>query len=211
MIMVAWEESYMDDTNRIPCIIGGSSFSAYLILVVETITTIGSGGIYPTECHSGWIIIIFQAVAGVAIEGALVSAVFVKMSRPRSKDTTKTFSKKALVSISKMKYRYFLISNDYQICMRDGIHCLIFRIQDAQEKFLARTTIKAILIKRKFLTSDESSAYYFQHLKLEEVGLMIWPQEVIHKITEESPFWNMSRHDFSKFRYIFISKMFHIP
>lgn len=53
---------------------------------------------YPTDCHEGWIIITLQALVGVAIEGALVAAIYVKMSRPVVKDTINLFSKKAVVS-----------------------------------------------------------------------------------------------------------------
>lgn len=98
--MVICEESYTTEKNKEPCVIGTSTFAGYFILVVETMTTIGTGAITPTDCHSGWIMMTLQAVTSIAIEGALVSAVYVKMSRPTNKDCTKHFSKKAIVSVN---------------------------------------------------------------------------------------------------------------
>lgn len=99
MAMVLWEESYMDLKTEGPCINGTGSFAGYLILVVDTMTTIGTGSITPTDCQNGWIMMTLLALTSVAIEGALVSAVFVKMSRPNTKDCIRQFSKKAVVSI----------------------------------------------------------------------------------------------------------------
>lgn len=77
--------------------LGTKTFSGYLILSIETITTIGTGFIYPTDCHEGWIIITLQAMVGVVIEGVLIIAVYAKMSRPIYKDNVNLFSKKAIV------------------------------------------------------------------------------------------------------------------
>ncbi|KRT84425.1 hypothetical protein AMK59_11, partial [Oryctes borbonicus] len=183
MAMVIWEESYMGEDAKEPCITGTSSFAGYLILVVETMTTIGSGGITPTDCQTGWVMMTLQALASVAIEGALVMAVFVKMSRPNNKNCMIHFSKKAV------------------ICRRDGVHCLIFRVRDVYGKYWAKTNIRAVLIRRKNLKEGDTLPYYFENLKLEDAGLLIWPQEVVHKINESSPFWNMCQIELCRSRF----------
>nr|XP_022911944.1 G protein-activated inward rectifier potassium channel 3-like [Onthophagus taurus] len=165
---------YSTKNNSVPCIQNAKSFTSYLLLSIETLTTIGYGSIYPNECQPGWIIITLQAITGVAIEGALVTAVFVKMSRPYNKHPIKHFSKKAVV------------------CIRDGVLSLIFRVRDSHGKHWAKTVIKAVLIKRKVSVEGEPLQYYFENLKLEKYGLLMWPQEIIHKITPESPLWTLS-------------------
>ncbi|KAK9695601.1 Inward rectifier potassium channel C-terminal domain [Popillia japonica] len=185
MAMVLWEESYMDLKTEGPCINGTGSFAGYLILVVDTMTTIGTGSITPTDCQNGWIMMTLLALTSVAIEGALVSAVFVKMSRPNTKDCIRQFSKKAV------------------ICIRDGDYCVIFRVKDLNGKYWARTSIKAVLIRRKNLKEGDSLPYYFENLKLENTGLLIWPQEVVHRIDKNSPFWKMSKLDMSVLRSVY--------
>lgn len=89
----------IETDESLRCIVGTTNFTGYLLLSIETITTIGFGVIYPTDCHEGWVIITLQALVGVAIEGALVTAVYVKLTRPATKNTLRMFSKKAVVSI----------------------------------------------------------------------------------------------------------------
>lgn len=90
-------EGSMTRSGREPCVVGTNSFTGYLLLSIETLTTIGFGEIYPTDCQENWIILTFQALVGVAIEGALVTAIYVKMARPVKNDHVSVFSKKALV------------------------------------------------------------------------------------------------------------------
>ncbi|GJQ78531.1 hypothetical protein Trydic_g11645 [Trypoxylus dichotomus] len=166
-----------------PCIYGANSFTGYLLLSITTVSTIGYGMQYPTECQPSWMILTLQALTNVAIEGALVTAVFVKMSKPSNKNLIRMFSRKAVIS------------------MRDGVLCLIFRIRDINGKHWARTMIKAVLIKRRNSPEGEPLAYYFENLKLEKHGLMIWPLEVVHKITYESPLWTVSPQILYKCRF----------
>lgn len=69
-----------------------------MLLSVETIMTIGYGYRYPTEqCTGGWLMLTLQAMLNIAIQGVLVSVVYVKMSNPFSYGTTSMFSKNAVV------------------------------------------------------------------------------------------------------------------
>lgn len=77
---------------------------------------------------------------------------------------------------------------------------MIFRVKDLNGKYWARTSIKAVLIRRKNLKEGDSLPYYFENLKLENTGLLIWPQEVVHRIDKNSPFWKMSKLDMSVLR-----------
>ncbi|KAI4467358.1 inward rectifier potassium channel [Holotrichia oblita] len=106
-----------------PCIYGTTSFTGYLLLSMTTLNTIGYGVQYPTECQPSWMVLTLQALTSVAIEGALITAVFVKMSKPNNRSPLKIFSRKAV---------------------------------------------------------------------LEKQGLLLWPLEIVHKITYDSPMWTMS-------------------
>lgn len=98
MGVAIWNGDAAQTDNRHKCIIGTNSFTGYLLLSIETLTTIGFGEIYPTDCHEGWVILTLQGIVGVAIEGALVTAVYVKLARPFSKQQLHLFSKNAVVS-----------------------------------------------------------------------------------------------------------------
>lgn len=72
-----------------------------MLLSMETITTIGYGYRYPTEkCQGGWILLMLQVLLGIAIQGVLVSTVYVKISKPFSHITTSIFSKCAVVILN---------------------------------------------------------------------------------------------------------------
>lgn len=100
--------------DNLKCVVGTTSFTGYLLLSIETITTIGFGVIYPTDCHEGWVIMTLQALVGVAIEGALVTAVYVKMARPDTKDTLRMFSRTAIVSKQQKIISLYLATNEDQ-------------------------------------------------------------------------------------------------
>lgn len=75
-----------------------SSFTGYLLLSIETMTTVGYGYRYPTEhCIGGWVLLMLQAIFNTCVQGALVSAVYVKTSKPFTKNSS-VFSKKAVVN-----------------------------------------------------------------------------------------------------------------
>lgn len=71
----------------------------FLLLSVETLTTIGFGTSYPLHSCGGhvWMVMMMETLANVTINGALVTAVYVKVTRPLTKDSTRLFSKRAVV------------------------------------------------------------------------------------------------------------------
>lgn len=88
----------LEEYELIVTLAGPKTFSGYLLLSIETQTTIG-GARYPGDCHEGWILITLHALVGIIIDGALVAAIYTKMTRPVLKDTLNLFSKKAVVSV----------------------------------------------------------------------------------------------------------------
>ncbi|CAH0551334.1 unnamed protein product [Brassicogethes aeneus] len=101
---LAYISGDFDPDNTTPCVVNTKTLTGYFLLSMETITSIGYGYRYPTEnCRKGWILLTFQALCSVALQGVLVSAIYVKISRPFRKVLNSLFSKKAVVSIVQKK------------------------------------------------------------------------------------------------------------
>lgn len=100
----------------VPCVEGATTFAGFLLLSIETQVSIGFGGKYPNEeCPEAIFLMVVQIVMGIALEGAMVGIVYVKMVRPPRKSSDMKFSRKAV------------------ICQRDSRLCLLFRVCDANE------------------------------------------------------------------------------
>lgn len=83
----------------------------------------------------------------------------------------------------------------------------MFRVRDKGNKHRIGTNITAHLVQYR----DEEPC--LKTIALEPYGILIWPLEVIHKITANSPFWNLSAKDLITKRYAFfvILKFLHHP
>lgn len=70
--------------------------------------------------------------------------------------------------------------------------CLIFKVRDNYGKHRMKTSIKAYFVERRFSVERELLSNYVQPLTLDNYGSLIWPLEVVHKITTNSPLWDVS-------------------
>ncbi|XP_060527542.1 ATP-sensitive inward rectifier potassium channel 11-like isoform X2 [Cylas formicarius] len=152
------------------CIVNAHTFTGYLLLSIETMTTIGYGYRYPTEhCTGGWVLLLFQTLLSVFVQGALVSVVYVKTSKPFTNISSSLFSKRAV------------------ICLRDGKLRFVFRIHDFSRKIWCGTNISLYFIDKE---SDHVDAEFeMQQMAIEPHGLLIFPLEIEHVIDEDSPLW----------------------
>lgn len=91
---------------------------------------------------------------------------------------------------------------NFQICLRNGKLCLVFRIADRSGKHLIRTKISAYMIKQRFTSEGACLHHYMVPLKLNKVEVFIWPTDVVHEITETSPFWQVSANDLMALEYV---------
>ncbi|KAF5307534.1 hypothetical protein FQR65_LT06890 [Abscondita terminalis] len=161
-----------DHPSDLPCLVGVQGFAGYFLLSLETQHTIGYGTRYITSnCPEGTFLISLQMIMGISLCGVMTSIVYTKMVRPYNPSTTALFSKICVV------------------CLRDGHLCLIFRVRDKNNQHQVGTKISLYLVRRK---NEEP---YLQSLQLEPTGFLIWPLEVVHRITPKSPFWNLSAKD----------------
>lgn len=160
------------------CIEGTSHFTGYLLLSIETLTTIGFGTIYPNYCGGSLVALTLQALTGVAIEGVLVTAVYIKMSRPHM-----------------TQYQLHVFSKKAVICLRDGKLCLIFRIRDEEGKHRANTKLRVYFMAKRYTMEGEELPNYIESIKLQHYGILMWPLDVVHEIDKDSPMWNISARD----------------
>lgn len=72
----------------------------------------------------------------------------------------------------------------------------MFRVRDNGYRHIIGTSITAHLVQ----FCDEELA--LKTVPLEPYGLLIWPLEIVHKITPSSPFWNLSAKDLITKRYL---------
>ncbi|XP_017777629.1 PREDICTED: G protein-activated inward rectifier potassium channel 3-like isoform X2 [Nicrophorus vespilloides] len=155
--------------NTTPCLVGIEGFTGYMMFSIETQQTIGYGGRYITNnCPEGTFLISLQMILSGAICGGMVCIVNAKLVRPIQRFSKHLFSKKAVINL------------------RDGELCLIFRIRDDNMRYAIGTTINAYLVQSRV---EEP---FLKSVTLEPFGLLLWPLEIVHKITPSSPFWDLS-------------------
>lgn len=124
----------------------------------------------------------FQSIYGVIVQAFMVGIVFAKMTRPKQRTQTLLFSKNAV------------------ICQRDGELALMFRVGDMRKSHIIGASIRAQMIKTKQTKEGEVLNQFQTEL---EIGMdacasdlfFIWPMIVVHRITPDSPLFNMSASD----------------
>ncbi|XP_017777638.1 PREDICTED: G protein-activated inward rectifier potassium channel 3-like [Nicrophorus vespilloides] len=159
-----------DDTNSTsPCMEGISGFAGYMMFSIETQQTIGYGSRYITNnCPEGTFMISLQMILSGVFCGGMVCIVNAKMVRPLQQFSKNLFSKRAVIN------------------MRDGELYFIFRLRDENRRFAVGTAINVYLVQSRV---EEP---FLESMQLEPLGILIWPLEVVHKITPTSPFWDLS-------------------
>lgn len=99
-LLNSWVSGDFDGTNEKPCIVGAHSYTGYLLLSIESITTTGYGYVYPTDhCKMAWLVLTLNTLVVIVIDGAFFTVVYVKISKPINKDVVK-FSRRAVVSFN---------------------------------------------------------------------------------------------------------------
>jgi potassium inwardly-rectifying channel subfamily J len=172
--------------NWEPCVMEVFDFTTALLFSIETQHTIGYGSRHTTpNCPEAILVMMMQSCCGVIIQALMTGLVFAKLSRPKKRAETLMFSKNAVV------------------CKRDGIMCLLFRVGDMRKSHIIEAHTRGVLIRKKITREGEI-------LPLEQVDVdfgfnegrdrlfLVWPVIVEHRITEESPFYEMSLEDFQR-------------
>ncbi|XP_055634751.1 G protein-activated inward rectifier potassium channel 3-like isoform X4 [Toxorhynchites rutilus septentrionalis] len=177
------------DTQHQPCVTFIYGFTSAFLFSLETQHTIGYGNRFVTEeCPEAVFILALQSITGVFIQAFMVGIVFAKLSRPKKRAQTLLFSRNAV------------------ICHRDGDPCLMFRVGDMRKSHIIEAHVTAQIIRRKITKEGEVMPFYQQNMDVscdggDERLMFIWPTIVVHKITKDSPLYNLSAQDMLRERF----------
>lgn len=174
-------------SNWTPCVLEIYDFTSCFLFSVETQHTTGYGLKSPTDaCPSAIILMCLQNILGLVIEAFLVGIIFAKLTRPKLRTETITFSKFAV------------------ICQRENVLCFMFRVGDLRKTSrIIEAKVKAHLIQSTKTPEGEVLKYHQRKLVIsaDDCGgdlFFIWPTTVVHKIDETSPLYHMSGSDLLK-------------
>ncbi|XP_012271695.1 uncharacterized protein LOC105695047 isoform X2 [Orussus abietinus] len=174
---------FQEENDWTPCVHNVFSFTSCFLFSIETQHTIGYGSRSTSEeCPEAIFVMCIQSIAGVMIQAFMVGIVFAKMTRPKQRTQTLLFSRNAV------------------ICQRDGQFCLMFRVGDMRKSHIIGATVRAQLIRSRTTREGEFLSQNQQELKVGTDGtggdlFFIWPNTIVHRIDQESPFYDMSAED----------------
>ncbi|KAJ8319294.1 hypothetical protein KUTeg_004385 [Tegillarca granosa] len=172
-----------ESQHHIPCVKEIKSFTSALLFSIETQHTIGYGSRHTTEeCAEAITVMMIQSCFGVICQAMMTGIVFAKLSRPKKRAETLMFSKNACV------------------CKQDGDLCLLLRVGDMRKSHIVEAHVRAVVIKKKITKEGEVLPLHQFDVNLGyEDGLdrlfLVWPVIIVHKINEDSPFFEMSPED----------------
>ncbi|XP_052716347.1 G protein-activated inward rectifier potassium channel 2-like [Crassostrea angulata] len=180
---------HLNDPKWESCVAGVHSFGDAMLFSIESQTTIGYGFAYPnTDCGGALPLLFVQITVGILLENVLLGFIFVKFAQPKRRRKTIMFSKVACVA------------------QEEGDLCLQIRVGDMRQSHLIDAKVHGILIKRH--VTREGVAYplfqhdvHFQANKMGDTIMLMWPLILSHRITQESPFWDIRPSDLSSEAY----------
>ncbi|BFZ02851.1 hypothetical protein BsWGS_05890 [Bradybaena similaris] len=174
---------HLENSNWKPCVIEIKSFTSALLFSIETQHTIGYGHRHTTEeCPEAIVLMMFQSCFGVICQALMTGIVFAKLSRPKKRAETLMFSKSAC------------------ICKQDGDLCLLLRVGDMRKSQIVEAHLRAVLIKKKITKEGDVLPLYQFDVDLgfnegRDRLFLVWPVIIVHKIDQDSPFWELSPED----------------
>lgn len=186
------DEENLANSQWQPCVKEIKSFTSAILFSIETQHTIGYGSRHTTEqCTEAIILMMIQSCFGVICQAMMTGIVFAKLSRPKKRAETLMFSKNAC------------------ICKQDGEMCLLFRVGDMRKSHIVEAHIRGVVIKKKVTKEGEVLPLYQFDVDVgfnegQDRLFLVWPVIIVHKITENSPFWEMSPEDLHKEQFEFI-------
>lgn len=165
------------------CVSNVSSFTAAFLFSIETQTTIGYGYRYVTdECPVAVFAVVFQSIIGCIIDAFIIGAVMAKMAKPKKRNETLVFSHNATVA------------------MRDSKLCLMWRVGNLRKSHLVEAHVRAQLLKSRttaegeYIPLDQTDINVGFDRGVDRIFL-VSPITIVHVIDEDSPFYQMSKHD----------------
>ncbi|XP_036603757.1 ATP-sensitive inward rectifier potassium channel 1 [Trichosurus vulpecula] len=166
--------------NHTPCVENIKGLTSAFLFSLETQVTIGYGYRYVTEqCGTAVFLLVFQSILGVMISSFMCGAILAKISRPKKRAKTITFSKNAVIS------------------KRGGKLCLLIRVANLRKSLLIDSHIYGKLLRTTVTPEGET-------IILDQVDInfvvdagnehlfFISPLTIYHVIDHNSPFFHMA-------------------
>lgn len=175
--------------NFTPCVENINGMTSAFLFSLETQVTIGYGFRCVTEqCGTAIFLLVIQSILGVIINSFMCGAILAKISRPKKRAKTITFSTNAVIS------------------KRGGKLCLLIRVANLRKSLLIGGHIYGKLLKTTITPEGET-------IILDQVNIaftvdagnenlfFVSPMTIYHVIDKSSPFYEMSaetllQHDF---------------
>ncbi|XP_023680405.2 ATP-sensitive inward rectifier potassium channel 1-like isoform X1 [Paramormyrops kingsleyae] len=166
--------------NHTPCVRNVYGLTTAFLYSLETQTTIGYGSRYITGvCPSSVALIIIQTLMGTMLNCFMCSIILAKMSMPKKRAKSITFSKMAV------------------ICLKNGSLCLLIRVANLRKTLLIGSQIYGKLL-RTTVTSDGETVILDQtNINfVVDAGkdnlFFVCPLTLYHIIDNTSPFFEMA-------------------
>ncbi|XP_045171685.2 G protein-activated inward rectifier potassium channel 4-like [Mercenaria mercenaria] len=180
---------HVNDPTWEPCVSSVYSFPKCLLFSIETQTTIGYGVAYPnTDCDGTLFMVYLQITVGILIDNLLLGFMFVKFAQPKRRQKTVLFSKNACITHC------------------DGELAIQIRVGDLRKSHLLAAQVHGVLVRRH--VTDEGVHYplfmnkvEFKADAMEDTLVLMWPMILTHKITEDSPFFDIKPADLTNEKY----------
>ncbi|XP_017726674.1 PREDICTED: ATP-sensitive inward rectifier potassium channel 1 isoform X2 [Rhinopithecus bieti] len=166
--------------NHTPCVENVNGLTAAFLFSLETQVTIGYGFRCVTEqCATAIFLLIFQSILGVMINSFMCGAILAKISRPKKRAKTITFSKNAVIS------------------KRGGKLCLLIRVANLRKSLLIGSHIYGKLLRTT--VTPEGETIILDQININFVVdagnenlFFISPLTIYHVIDHNSPFFHMA-------------------
>ncbi|XP_072282686.1 ATP-sensitive inward rectifier potassium channel 1 [Pyxicephalus adspersus] len=175
--------------NYTPCVENINGLTSAFLFSLETQVTIGYGFRCVTEqCGTAIFLLVFQSILGVIINSFMCGAILAKISRPKKRAKTITFSKNAVIS------------------KRGGKLCFLIRVANLRKSLLIGSHIYGKLLKTTVTPEGETIILDQTNINFtvdagNENLFFVSPLTIYHVIDQKSPFFEMSaetllHHDF---------------
>lgn len=180
---------HVNDPSWEMCVSSMTSFPRCLLFSIETQTTIGYGVAYPnTDCDGTLFMVYLQITVGILLDNLLLGFIFVKFAQPKKRQKTILFSKNACVT------------------HHNGELAIQVRVGDIRKSHLLAAQVQGVLVRRH--VTEEGVLYplflnkvNFQADDMDETIVLMWPMVLTHKITKDSPFWDIKPADLTNEKY----------
>ncbi|XP_031163997.2 ATP-sensitive inward rectifier potassium channel 1b [Sander lucioperca] len=166
--------------GHIQCIDNVNGLTTAFLYSLETQTTIGYGGRALTgHCAGTVALIIIQSLVGVFINCFMCGIILAKISLPKKRAKTVTFSDTAV------------------ICLKKGSLCLLIRVANLRKTLLIGSQIYGKLLKTT--TTSEGDTIILDQVDIDfmvDAGkdnlFFVCPMTLYHVINRSSPFYELS-------------------